>query len=406
MDAPLLLKAFELTDILWRLPIYPKLFFVWNPKTLQFQTHPRHLHYITYCLFFLCPQLLLLVMVLVQLLVILPNSHFGTTINWIIGVGMLQCCIFTLSMNTLLFVRRVETIGFINSLISHNYFKGQEDVEYLDDSSPGLISCFKCLFKELVKFLRQENCDTIGILLNICALELVCICPLMAVCGVFLSVYKEVDLDFTFYIWMYYFEKNPGILVHIYRVILAYQHVSEIFWTASYILIIAVGLGNCILSSLQRIRKESKENFPRAMKNYKKFVVLQQQGRSIVSTLVFLLMGTGYAIIVVALSITVACFNILPIYVYWVAPVGSGIALLALVTILPYATSCYTGSLSILNEWSCRIMSKGRRKELKAMRPICFMFGSLKPLNNESKTEYLTSIFDRTMDLIMFLDIK
>ncbi|CAL8128695.1 unnamed protein product [Orchesella dallaii] len=183
-------------------------------------------------------------------------------------------------------------------------------------------------------------------------------------------------------------------------------HMSEIFWTASYILIIAVGLGNFTLSSLQTIREISKENFPRAMKTYKRFVVLQQQGESITSTIVFLLMGTGYAIIVIALSITVIGFNILPIYVYWVAPVGSGVLLVALLTGLTYATSCYTVSLSILWEWNCKIMSRGNRKEFKAMRPICFMFGSLKQLNNEAKTEYLTSIFDRTMDVIIFLSIK
>ncbi|CAL8128700.1 unnamed protein product [Orchesella dallaii] len=406
MRTPLLLKALELTDILWRLPIYPNLYFKWNPKTLQYQTHPRHLHYITYCLFFLCPQLQLLFMTLAQLLVILPNSHFGTTINWIISVGILPCSIFTLSTNTIIFARRVETMPFINSLISHNYFNGHERLEFNDDSSIGLISCLKCLFKELVKFIRRESCDTIGILLSMWALELICIPPLMAASGVFLSVYKNVNFDFSYYLWVYFFGTKPGTLVHIYRFIIGFHHMSEIFWTASYVLIIGVGLCHCTLSSLQRIRKESKDNFPMAMKHYKTFVVLQQQGRSIASILAFLLMGTGYAIIVVALSITVTCVNILPIYVYWVAPVGSGIVLLAFVTTLPYATACYTESLSILQEWNCKVMSRGRRKELKAMRPICFMFGSLKPLNNDAKTEYLTSIFDRTMDLIIFLDIK
>ncbi|CAL8128696.1 unnamed protein product [Orchesella dallaii] len=406
MDAPLLLKAFELNEMLWRLPIYPKLFFEWNPKTLQYQTHSKPTHYLTYCLFFLCPQLQLLFMTLAQLLVILPNSHFGTTINWIIAMGMLQCNIFTLSINTFLFARRVEFIAFTNSLISHNFFKGHGVLKLREDPSTGLISCLKCLFKEVDKFIQRENSDTIGILLSMFALELVCICPLMAVCGIILSVYKEMDFDFAFYIWIYVIGTKPGTLFNLYRIITVYQHISEIIWTGSYIIVIALGLGHCTVSALQTIREISKENFPRAMKNYKTYVFLQQPGRSITSTLAFLLMGTGYTIIIIVLSITVIGFNILPIYVYWVAPVGSVALLLILVLGLPYATSCYTESLSILQGWNCKIMSKGRRKELKAMRPICFMFGSLKQVNNEAKTEYLTSIFDRTMDLIIFLDIK
>ncbi|CAL8128694.1 unnamed protein product [Orchesella dallaii] len=406
MSAPLLLKAFELTDILWRLPIYPKLYFEWNPKTLQYQTNPKHTHYLTYCLFFLCPQVQLLILASVQLLVILPNSHFGTTINWIIGVCILQICIFTLAINTMLFDKRVETVAFVNSLLYHKFFEGQERLTFSEDSPTGLLSCLKCLSKELVKFIRREKHDTVGILLNMWALELVCICPLMAVCVIFLSVYKGIDLDLIFYVWMYFFGKKPGTLVGIYRIIIEYHQMAEIIWSGSYVLIISVGVCYCTLKTLQTIRKESKENVPRAMRNYKKLFVLQQQGRSVVSIIVFLLMGTGYCIIVIALSITVIGFNFLPIYVYWIAPVGSGILLLALVTALPYAASCYTESLSILEGWNGKIMSRGRRKELKAMRPICFMFGSLKQLNNESKTEYLTSVFDRTLDFIIFLGIK
>ncbi|CAL8128866.1 unnamed protein product [Orchesella dallaii] len=398
MATHLVLKSFEINDILWRIPIHPKLFFRWNCQTLQFDPVESFIKTLPWWILFFLPQLQLLVMSCVLFVVVFRHPPFNNMGNWVIAGATVQGSLFTLGITLCLFYYRMDFFAYTNHVIAQHHER-RENANY----GQGLVSCLKDSNREVLKFIQRLSCDTTGIVTMIIATQLAPAPAVITACGIYLSTSMNIDLDFFHHIWAYFVSKEQGSIICIIRVLINFYHIAEIACAGSYILVLILAITQSTVKQLQKVQRISETDFLKGIREYKAMFILSQIGSTTTSWIVVIAMGTGHSLFMIFFSTTVVGFRVLPLQVYWVAPLITIIILLVIMIAFPFATKCFNLSGIILRNWKRRHMSLARRKSLKALRPVCFAMGSLRVIDNDTTTEYFASIFDRTTSFIIFL---
>jgi len=155
---------------------------------------------------------------------------------------------------------------------------------------------------------------------------------------------------------------------------------------------------------LFKIKTLSAENQPEAITEYRRLMVIQTIGRESTSVIIFMTMGVGYCVILFYASVSITCFETMPIVIYWVFPCVTAMCVVMVISVIPYASYCSKFSKNMIREWKQMTASDGsayKRRILRTLQPIGFYFGSFRELNEESKTEYVQSLTSRLVDVVL-----
>ncbi|CAL8128868.1 unnamed protein product [Orchesella dallaii] len=334
----------------------------------------------------------------VLVLVVLRHPPFDNMGNWVIVGATVQSSLFTLGNTLCLFYHRIDFFRYLNCVIAQHHER-RENANY----GRGLISCLKDSNREILKFIQRRSCDVTGIVTMIIATQLAPASAMITACGIYLSTSMNIDLDFSHHIWAYFVTKEQGTIICIIRVFINFYHIAEITCGVSYVVVLIPAVTQSTVNQLQEVQRISETDFLKGMRAYKATFILSRIGSTATSWIAVITMGTGHAMFMMFFSTTVMGFRVLPLEVYWVAPLITIINVLVILIALPFATKCLNLSGKILRDWKRRHMSLGRRKSLKALKPVCFAMDSLRVIDNDTTTEYFASIFDRTTSFIIFL---
>lgn len=109
------------------------------------------------------------------------------------------------------------------------------------------------------------------------------------------------------------------------------------------------------------------------------------------------------------------CSSWFPGNTYWLAVSQTVIVVVLFLIIIPIGTRSYYLKLNLFHLWEHninRLSLTAREKfhvarmEINTLRPECIYFGPFRQIDNFEKTEYLSSVFNWILNLVMFLIVK
>ncbi|CAL8068082.1 unnamed protein product [Orchesella dallaii] len=268
--------------------------------------------------------------------------------------------------------------------------------------------------EELRKMVKSRPFDKVGLLLN-----LMCLVFWLSPVGIstFLGVLTVLNfpVDPLYLSLANIFSKSECQQIidsNVYLIAFmanAYLVSAEIARSFSYSLRLLIDISYMTKLILLKINSLSRENFSVGIREYKTLILVQNFGRKAFTFTVFLTMGMGYCIVVLALSATCRGIFLIPIEIYWLFPTVAVFCVIMLIVALPCATFVFNCSLSIKRDWILRLNGLIRRKKfyrahLRSLQPIAFYFGSYRELNNDSKAVYIQSIIERFMNGLLLLE--
>ncbi|CAL8135267.1 unnamed protein product [Orchesella dallaii] len=166
-------------------------------------------------------------------------------------------------------------------------------------------------------------------------------------------------------------------------------------------------LQTCYLAALERLPIESRMDV-KFFKWYNALRIADQSYKGSMSSMIEILMANGFVIFVVCNVISLNCYHILPIEVYWFAPTLSLLCVFFIYFLLPLAIeSSIKSQQLIFTRSSLRkinletgVCSKWRwiRKQYSALRPVTFHCGSRMALEEGVDRTYFAGVFFRTVD--------
>jgi len=142
---------------------------------------------------------------------------------------------------------------------------------------------------------------------------------------------------------------------------------------------------------------------------YNALRIADQSYKGTLSSLIAALMANGFIISVVTNVVTIKCYDILPIEVYWLAPIVSTCCAIFIYYLLPIAIESHTKSQDVVwgrSIWidksnQALLKRKWVRRQFRTLKPVTFHCGPYMPLEVELDRMFFAEIFFKTVDGIM-----
>ncbi|CAL8141103.1 unnamed protein product [Orchesella dallaii] len=419
MATPLMLATFELNQFIWRIGPYFKFYVEWNCYHEEFNVTLSQKRIFRWYIFGLLPQIALFINFIYLLHFGLHHPLANHPLNWIMTIFFFLLHGYSVVSHTYMcrMNRAQDIFRYVNAVLKFSKSNQNQISIENERGRPGRLNLRKLattILSEFDKVRKGGNLDKPGLAVFHIALYFAMGPLILAFIAVgYLSLinlrwdplylallnycsYQFVDTLYSSYIFLILYSSTVSLFTFA-----EMNRVLNLFFTC--ILVIA----HCTKQTLSNISKLFRENRKyEAMKEYKRLMLVHTAEKTIAGFIVFLLMGIGYAIIVLAASVTVMSFESLPMEVYWLFPATTAIGGVMLLLTFPYATSTYNFSQGMLREWNWKTASNSKhyKLSLRTLKPICFHFGSYRELNDEAEVVYLTSVIERVANGILFLN--
>lgn len=121
-----------------------------------------------------------------------------------------------------------------------------------------------------------------------------------------------------------------------------------------------------------------------------------------------LFLGLNFIILTVSTVLCLVSHKILPLHIYAGLPAATAMAYFLLFASLPCAIHCHEESQRLILVWHRQIAMKNPsslwfwKRTLRKLRPISFYCGSTGLLTRDSKRIYIASIFDATVNVLLW----
>jgi len=412
MATPLLLKTFELNQIIWTKGPYFRFYVEWDPIKMKFCVAPNHKSMRIWLLFGLLPQLALFLNFLFLFIVGLyhPNVIDNFTVNALISIPAFFMVSYGICLS--LYLCNLKKANCLYAFCNAVLVFSQRLLDVRVSRScrqPGLKSILNLFISEVRKMGKfDKSCDKFGITL-ISILVYFFINPFgVAICFTFLAFIKFRFDPFYITLMNIFPSDFVNSLYSSYAFLFAFCIATAFVFSEttrpSHILVNMLLQCYYIKQMLQKISKIHNEGSPQlAITEYKRLMILETAGESTISYLALITLGFGYGVIVFAASVTILGFRSLPLEIYWAFVLTTIFTTTMLMIGLPNATHCDSFSKDMLKNWYLTGGSGYDKRLLRTLKPICFHFGWFRQLDEESKVIYITSLIENIANGILVL---
>lgn len=234
----------------------------------------------------------------------------------------------------------------------------------------------------------------------------------VAISGVALSLFLNTDVD-AIYLTLVSLRWNPKHwVVQITRPLLIFVFTTEIFRRHFFDVFASLLVTTSLYKALKKIDRLTTNDVSTSVNAYIKFFLLQESGDSIQRSFATWLHIIGYGALLINGTAVILGPDWLPPMVYGISIALMVISVIIFMIVYPRVTSCYNFSLEWINKSKLAVVMSSLRskmdqriliRKIRALRPICFYFGSFRKLDNEAKTAFIESLIDRTASFLVFI---
>lgn len=293
-------------------------------------------------------------------------------------------------------IHKQYSLGIAKRTQSHSLFKGLTQA-----------------YKKLICGSKGESIDWFGV---VTFHMFIALYPMSVVIPFFL-VFQDQDLT---YIWLYslssprlinLYPYQHNIPLKIFRSLIQSFLSQSSALTISTCAITVMNMFQACLSIIAHLRKIKFRVNLRDLNLYKQlFIGISIQNKSVKLTNT-LFLSSSFFVLVFSINLTILGASFLPFHVYIMAPLIALCMFAFVMIIFMVEGNVYYETSKLLSDWKWlmqndrRCKSLGLRKTLRSLRPCSFPVGEIGIVDQDIKINYLHVVFDRSVDLLVALQV-